>query len=61
VWRLVTLNEGEESRLDLKPIQKEACQVIANGLMIMYPTNERRVELMRQLLREGLQDSVYLL
>lgn len=55
VWKLLTMTGVEAPTLDLRPIQKEACHVIANGLLVMYPTSEQRAELMRQLLREGMQ------
>ncbi|WAR02868.1 HECD4-like protein [Mya arenaria] len=39
--------------LQVEPIQREACLVLANGVMVLYPTREARIQLMRQLLAEG--------
>ncbi|XP_053376531.1 probable E3 ubiquitin-protein ligase HECTD4 [Mercenaria mercenaria] len=53
VWKLVVSEGKEKMTTHVESIQREACMVVASGIMVLYSTTEKRVELMRHLLDGG--------
>ncbi|XP_052243277.1 probable E3 ubiquitin-protein ligase HECTD4 isoform X2 [Dreissena polymorpha] len=61
VWKLVSSKREDSDHMNMGRVQKEACLVLANGLMVLYPKPEQRVDLMRQLLSEGEHQGLFCL